>query len=333
MKRLTIIAVCALTLVATPALAQNYEVHGADDAVVHSIKGYAVGPAAAEVLVIEDDGEINLNDTLDLFLGSSDDCVLRWDTVQTQDALLLGLGASNTLLIVEKADSGADLALAAQTYPSVVIYDADANNYVKVGHSADNVATITSSAALNVTTTGALTVTAGGALSINSSSTMDFSGTSLDGFGGYNIIYCGDLLNATTNYLGPATGAFFNDGVDYSPTSPGCAGLDKAAEVDADEVILDSINWRVTGMLCTLTNAAADHVTFTMRSAVANLTPSVSCIVDGGKKTCWAITSTTTNIATAAATCVQAVPLGDESANDGWCKVLMTPQDCTLCGV
>jgi len=90
-------------------------------------------------------GSVTFIDDTQLIIGTGTDCALEWDTNQTQDALLLGLGASNTLIVLEKADMTADKALAAATYPQIIIYDANADNYMTLGSSGDDIALVGSS--------------------------------------------------------------------------------------------------------------------------------------------------------------------------------------------
>jgi hypothetical protein len=73
-------------------------------------------------------------DNTPLNFGSSEDASIEWDTGQTNDALLLGLGASNTLIITEKADMGTDFGLAVQTNPTLFIFDAGATGYLSLTH-------------------------------------------------------------------------------------------------------------------------------------------------------------------------------------------------------
>jgi hypothetical protein len=66
-----------------------------------------------------------LPDNKELRLGDGPDATLFWSTTQTQHAVMVGLGASNNLIITEYADVGINFAHANSTNPMLRIQGAD----------------------------------------------------------------------------------------------------------------------------------------------------------------------------------------------------------------
>jgi|GEM_PF-5264234 len=91
-------------------------------------------------------GGVHVPDDKDFGFGNtaaSPDAALQWDTAQTQDALLLGLSGSNSLLLLEYADMGGDYAHSTQTNPTLFVHSATAassatNQWVSLAHDATN---------------------------------------------------------------------------------------------------------------------------------------------------------------------------------------------------
>jgi hypothetical protein len=338
--------IVALLGTAFPVSAIDYIIMG--DRTVQSENGYAVGAEGAAIAVIDASGNFTIGDSLDLLFGGSSDVGFRWNTAQTQDALSAGLGASNSFIIMEKADVGTDLALAAATHPTLFIADAAASDTLSLGHASAGVAAVAAKNDLVVRSGQAnldtltlqgydvdgaawdsnITITSGNTpgVTIASDGSFVLNTGNLDGLGGMEIILCGDLENAATNYLGPATEAFYNGGADYSPNSTACDALDSTTEATADAPIMTNTTFKIAGMFCHNDDAATGNIVYTMRSAAADVTPTVTCTVATGESDCWAQTATSTDIAAGATIAVKAVPAADESSNDGWCKVLIAPQ-------
>lgn len=74
-------------------------------------------------IVLLPDNLINVPDNIPLAFGDSNDSGFLWSTVQTNDALLLVTGSSNTVIIADS--SSADFGRAAETDPTLVIQSAD----------------------------------------------------------------------------------------------------------------------------------------------------------------------------------------------------------------
>jgi hypothetical protein len=82
-------------------------------------------------------GYWGVNDDIPLYLGSSQDAQLEWETAQTQDALVLGLSGSLTWIITEKADIATNYGLSVRTDPALIIHSADAGtvaDYLELQH-------------------------------------------------------------------------------------------------------------------------------------------------------------------------------------------------------
>jgi hypothetical protein len=93
-------------------------------------------------------GGFVLQDDKTLSLGAAGDAAIEWNTDQTQDTLMIGLGASRTLVVCEKADMGTDITYGAQSHPTIHIHSSDvttAANYIALTHN-DTDGVITSGA-------------------------------------------------------------------------------------------------------------------------------------------------------------------------------------------
>lgn len=138
------------------------------------------------------------------------------------------------------------------------------------------------------------------------------------------IVLCGQDANSGTIYGGPAAAAYLGDGNEFAIGGAVCNALDNATEATADAPIAaDFPAFKVTGMYCRTSSDATNDQTFTLRSAAADLTPSVTCTVAGtGTATsCSTVTQTTTDIAAGATIAVKSVNTEDLSAQDFWCEV------------
>lgn len=138
------------------------------------------------------------------------------------------------------------------------------------------------------------------------------------------IILCGDNFSTATGYGGPATAAYLGDGSDASINSTACQALDSGTEATADAPITaDYPAIKVHGFFCRLSSDPTADVVFTMRSATADLTPTVTCTVagTGSATSCRALTNTTTDIAAGATIAMKVVTLENLSAQDFWCQL------------
>jgi hypothetical protein len=136
--------------------------------------------------------------------------------------------------------------------------------------------------------------------------------------------FCGDGPNTTgTTYLGPALAAFSGDGSDASNGSAACQGFDSADEATADGPLFANVAFKANGMYCLTGQAlgAAETNTFTLRSAVADTTPVISCTISTGQTDCRSLTGTTTSIAAGATVSIKADHVGDNNADDFKCYV------------
>lgn len=134
------------------------------------------------------------------------------------------------------------------------------------------------------------------------------------------LIFCGDDAGTTTtNYLGPALNSSY-DGTHTSSVIGGtyCKTLDSTTEATADAPV-STLAVKVLGMRCvsTATQAASESITFTLRSAVADTSPVVSCVIGEAATQCR--TNVSASIAAGATMAVKVVPSGNNSAADAWC--------------
>lgn len=140
------------------------------------------------------------------------------------------------------------------------------------------------------------------------------------------VILCGNLLNSGTHYGGPATARYLGGNGSITIEGTTCDGLDNPTESTADEPIAsDYPAFGVLGMWCRISTDPTNDVVFTMRSGVADLTPSVTCTIAGtGSATSCSVTSpTTVDVGAAAPIAMKAVTTEDLSTQAFWCQVYL----------
>ena len=75
---------------------------------------------------------LQLNDDIQLILGTGSDTIITYDTAETPDAAVVGLGTDSRILyLMEAGDIASDLARAQQTNPTLHIHAADAATTTK----------------------------------------------------------------------------------------------------------------------------------------------------------------------------------------------------------
>ena len=140
------------------------------------------------------------------------------------------------------------------------------------------------------------------------------------------IVLCGQDANSGTIYGGPAAAVYLGSGAEHAIGGATCNALDSATEATADAPIAaDYPALSILGMFCRTSTDATNDQVFTLRSAEANLSPSITCTVAGtGTDTsCTAIRSGTSppTVAAGATIAVQSVNTEDLSLQDFWCEV------------
>lgn len=146
------------------------------------------------------------------------------------------------------------------------------------------------------------------------------------------LAYCANQANVGTTYLASVAAPAFMSPDPYARAAGDatCDARGSATEATADEIISSQVSVRVAGMCCAVetTPGATGVNTFTARSAVANLTDSLSCtIVAGGPVHCcvWAPRAAGPIIAAGATAAVQAVSTTNESAVGALCRLFLEP--------
>ncbi len=163
---------------------------------------------------------ISLLDDAELRFGDAPDVAIDWSTVQTNDALVAGLGASNTIIFCEYADRETDFAVAASADPQIAMQSHDATaptHRVRLLHNdVDGVvaadfgavrltpasgSVLTSATAF--TADAALTVTATGTLSLDSTTTtIETNAKTITSDAALDIVATGALgLDSSTGAL------------------------------------------------------------------------------------------------------------------------------------
>lgn len=139
------------------------------------------------------------------------------------------------------------------------------------------------------------------------------------------IYFCGQQVVTGTVYLGPVTAFLTGDfTAAYVMGDAQCNALEDATEATADAPIgYANTTFKVLGMMCEVSSSGSNGITATMRSAAADLTPSMTCTIATGDTSCTSVTSSTTDIAADATLAIKIENTEDLSAQDAWCKVLI----------
>jgi hypothetical protein len=143
---------------------------------------------------------------------------------------------------------------------------------------------------------------------------------------------CGQNDENGTVYFGPhLTDNWLENEDDITDGSIGgsiCDGLDNGTEGTADAPLTGVLAYKVLGMYCFTdgTLAAGETLVFTARSAAADLTPSVTCSLAVGETSCVSVTGSTTDIADGATIAVKAVQVSNNSDDNSWCRVFISPK-------
>jgi len=156
-------------------------------------------------------GRWGANDDIPVVFGTSQDAYLEWDTTQTNDALMLGLSGSRTLIVCEVADMGTNFGLTNRTNPSVLVHSSDATtvaDYIEIYHDQTD-------GVVNVGT-GAIKFSRAGSLV----GTLSTTGFLIQGTGPYYFGYTDDYyalnqfsLRGAYTIDGGAGAAFYSDSV------------------------------------------------------------------------------------------------------------------------
>ena len=142
-----------------------------------------------------------------------------------------------------------------------------------------------------------------------------------------DVVCCGQADESGTVFLGPALTLFGggSSAITYTISAAGCDALEDATEATADAPLFTNVAFKVTGLYCKLsgTLGAGESITFTIRSAEADLTPSVYCIVGEGETDCRSLTGSTTDVAAGATIAVETEMTSDNADDDVWCRVYL----------
>ena len=132
-------------------------------------------------------------------------------------------------------------------------------------------------------------------------------------------VLCGQNVNNSTIYGGPV----IQGGASVAGQTT-CNALDDTDEGTADTPLQPGFpSFKVVGLLCTVSSDASNDVVFTLRSAIADLTPSVGCTVagTGTAQHCFTTDTTSVDVASGATVAVKVVTTEDLSAQDFRCEV------------
>ena len=139
-----------------------------------------------------------------------------------------------------------------------------------------------------------------------------------------SFVACGQQANTGTIYGGPALSSLNGDGAEDGIAGAVCDALDNADEGTADLPLgFANTAFKVSGMLCEVSSSGANGVVLALRSALAAITPAVTCTVATGATTCSPAVGSTTDVAAGATVAVSAVNTEDLSLQDFWCRVFI----------
>lgn len=140
----------------------------------------------------------------------------------------------------------------------------------------------------------------------------------------FNVIFCGELAENGTTYLGPALAPLTGDATaSYAIGSAGCDALDNTTEGTADAPLFALAAFKIMGMWCQTdgTLGAGETLVYTMRTAEADTVPAITCTISAGQQECRTLTGTTTDIAANATVAMKAVETSNNADDNGSCKV------------
>lgn len=147
-----------------------------------------------------------------------------------------------------------------------------------------------------------------------------------------SAVFCGQLGNNTTTYLGPSFADGSSGGEGFANDAGGaiCNGLDSTTEATADAPLFTNFGVYVTGMYCRAvadagtTGSGSNGTTFNLRIAAAAVSPDLSCTVPTTGLDCYAAYDTDAQlpfIGPGVTADIRQIDTEDLSAMDGWCRV------------
>ena len=98
------------------------------------------------------------NDDIPIFVGTSQDTRIEWDTTQSTDSTLIGLGAGLILSVMELADMSTDWGIASQSNPTLYVHSADASattDFISITHDQTNAVISNGIGSINLVVEGA----------------------------------------------------------------------------------------------------------------------------------------------------------------------------------
>lgn len=141
---------------------------------------------------------------------------------------------------------------------------------------------------------------------------------------GAKIRLCGQNVNTSTVFLGPAVSTFFGRAAEPLQGDAVCDALESTTEATADNPLNATYPpFAVAGMRCSVSSDPASDVVFTLRSAAADTSPVVTCTVagTGTGQDCFGSINVPPTIASGATIAVRVVTLEDLSAQDASCDL------------
>ena len=142
-----------------------------------------------------------------------------------------------------------------------------------------------------------------------------------------NVIFCGELAENGTTYLGPAVTILGGEGADYQIGTAACDALDNTTEATADAPLFTNVAFKVMGGFCKTdgTLGASETLTYTVRTATASVVTTdgaattLTCTISTGQSDCRILAGSTTDIAAGATIAMQAVEASNNADDNGWC--------------
>lgn len=168
-----------------------------------------------------------------------------------------------------------------------------------------------------------MVVESGGTVQMDTGSTLKVEGVTVNKKqlslpGRATITICGDgtTINNNTVYYGPSMVPVASGERTCDITAAG-----NTTEATADAPAFTNTAFQVLSMDCLTADPGASGVSFTLRSAAAATTPSVTCSVANTELGCTANIQTTTAIAAGATLAIAAASAGNQGATPFACQI------------
>jgi hypothetical protein len=106
--------------------------------------------------ILRSAGAFNSTDDIPVGFGAADpDARIEWETTQSTDSLVIGLGSGNIINIMELADMGVNWGISSQTNPTLFVHSADSGtttDYIALSHNQTNATILSGGGSIEIQT-------------------------------------------------------------------------------------------------------------------------------------------------------------------------------------